>query len=117
MERAVQALVEEVAGWRPSAERALHQCAAARDQLLDKLRHLGITDVQSIEVSGPIGSTRPHPDLHPAHQVLRIGTEVVDVTWAQIDTAADKPWKLYPSIEALRHDWAHVRDWESREPI
>lgn len=87
------------------------------EQLVDRLVLLGIKDFQRIEVSGPIGSTRPHPDADPAHQVLCIGPEVVDVTWAQIDTQSDKPWKVYPSVEALRRDWAQVRDGTTGTPM
>ena len=111
------AAVEEVAWWHRSPDKALNQCAVAREQLIDKLVLLGIEDLQRIEVGGPIGSTHPHPDVPPAHQVLRVGNEVVDVTWAQIDTEGETAWKLYPSIDAVRQDWTTVRDWKTREAL
>lgn len=114
---AVRAAVEEVAGWCSSTEKALNQCARAREALIDKLQALGVTNVQRIELRGPIGNTRPHPNLHPGHQVLRVGSEIVDVTWMQIDTTAVTPWKIYASIETLRDDWTEVRDWTTGAPI
>jgi hypothetical protein len=104
------AAVLAVAAWYRSPEKALNQCSAAREQLIDKLLPLGIDDLQRIEVSGPIGSTRPHPDIHPAHQVPRVGNEVVDVTWAQIDTEGETAWKVYPSIDAPHRAWTDVLD-------
>jgi hypothetical protein len=113
----VLAAVEEVAGWYHTPAKALNKCVAARQLIIDKLVPLGTQDLQMVEVSGPIGQTCPHPDVHPAHQVLRVGTEVVDVTWAQIDTEGGVAWKVYPSIDALRQDRTDVRDWATREPI
>ena len=109
--------VEVVARRRPTSESARHQCSVARGELIGMLDDLGITDYRLIEVERPRGSTRPIFDLHPAHQVLGIGTEVVDVTWMQIDTLAQQPWKIYPSLDALREDWSVIRDWLTGEEI
>ena len=59
--------VKEVASWYPLPESALNQCAAAREHLVEKLRHLGFTDFQLLEVRGPVGTTRPHPNLQAGH--------------------------------------------------
>ena len=119
MDSSALAAIVTVAERYRSPEKALHQCSVAREQLIDELLSLGFgeDDLQRIEVSGPIGATRPHVDLHCAHQVLRVGNEIFDVTWAQIDTEGETAWKMYPSIDALRQDWADVRDWTTRAPI
>ena len=109
--------VKVVAQRRPTPAQARHQCSNARGELTGMLDDLGITDYRLIEVEGPRGSTRPIADLHPAHQVLGIGVEVVDVTWMQIDTEAAQPWKVYPSLEALREDWSVICDWVTGEEI
>ena len=113
----VRLAVDKVASWYPSPEVALNQCAAAREHLTEKLGHLGITDLQLIEVRGPVGATRPHPNLQAGHQVLRIGSEVVDVTWAQIDIEGGRYCRIYPSVESLREDWTELRDWSTGDPI
>ena len=70
------------------------------------------------QVAGPRGKTRSHRDLHPAHQVLRIGAdEYADVTHLQIDIEATQPWWVYSSTAELRSDWAEVRDWDTNVVI
>ena len=107
----VQAVVNKIAARYSSSDAALNQCSIACRQVIAELEAIGITDVQHIEVFKPCGSTRPHPQLSTAHSVLRIGTEAVDVTWMQIDPQAEHPYKLYPTMDALRGDWTVVRDW------
>jgi hypothetical protein len=117
MEPEVQALIDKIAARYPSPDTALNKCSIACGLLNDDLAAIGVHDVQQIEVSEPRESTRPHPDLPQAHQVLRIGTEFADVTWMQIDIHAEHPHKLYSSIGELRADWAVVRDWNDRREL
>lgn len=117
MQTTAQLAIEKVAGWYDTSQRALNKCSIAVQQLIDELTRAGISDIQWIEVCEPIGSTQPHPCIADVHHVLRIGIEVADVTWAQIDVDADVPWKVYDSINALRLDWASIRDRASGELI
>lgn len=116
MEPEVQAVVDKVSARYSSRDTALDKCSIACGQLIVELKAIGVTEVQQIEVSEPRGSTSPHLQL-AAHSVLRIGIEVADVTWMQIDPQAEHPYKLYSSIDELRVDWAVVRDWKTGKDV
>ena len=111
------AAVTDVARRYPAPDLALNQCSIACGHLTARLGVIGVSDLQQLEVSGPTGSTNPHPRLPAAHSVLRIGAQVVDVTWAQIDVQSEVPFKLYESLDDLRGDWTQVRDWFTSKVI
>lgn len=112
----ILAAVKTVAGWHERAPG--NQCRIACQQLVDLLAEQRITpELQHLYMTGP---TRPATLLEPfcgEHHLLRIGYQVADPTWGQIDTGAHEPWKLYCSVSDLADDWTRAYDLADDTPL
>ena len=112
----VRVVTDRVGRRRPTPDKALDQCSAAREELIEELNKVGVSGHRRIQVSGLVSTSGAHPDFHDGHQVLRVGDSYIDVTYMQVDSTSPQPWRIYDSLEELHLTWTIATDWETGVP-